>query len=248
MSKMRKYLGGVVLALACAGLAYAPTASAAMPSVLTQQGRLLDDAGAPVDADVSFVFAIYAGATGGTALWTETQTVTVDQGYFSARLGDVTALDPDLFDGSKTLYLGVKVGVDAEMTPRQAITSVPFALHSKDADHAATADLATMATNANTAANATHAIAADSATNATNATTAAAVTSIASNFSQATATGSATTSAVVAACPTGYKAIAGGCNATTGVMVSSFVKNQPTQYQCQCTASCSVTTQVVCAK
>jgi hypothetical protein len=254
MAKLSKCWRQVLLVLACAGLGYVPTASAAVPALLTQQGRLLDEAGAPVDADVSFVFSIYSAATGGTALWTETQTITVDQGYFSARLGDVTAIDPALFDGTKNLFLGVKVGADPEMTPRQRVTSVPFAIRAQEADHAKAADTATTATNATTAAtatnatNAAHATAADSATNATNATTAAAVTSIAANFSQATATGSATTSAVTAACPATYKAIAGGCRTNGAVMVSGFVKDQPTQFQCQCTASCTLTTQVVCAK
>jgi hypothetical protein len=248
MSKMTKYWGVVVAALACAGLGYAPNVSAAIPASLTQQGRLLDLAGGGVDADVAFVFTIYDAPTAGTALWTETQTVTVDQGYFSARLGETTAFGATLFDGSKTLYLGVKVGTDAEMAPRQAITSVPFAFHAKEADHAAAADSATTATNAThaaTADTATSATAANTATNANNATT---VTSIASNITQANSSATAGTAAVTAACPSGYKAIAGGCNGNGALMVSSFVKNAPDSYQCQCAASCTVTTQVVCAK
>jgi hypothetical protein len=106
---------------------------------------LIDKAGAPVDADVNFVFSIYDAATGGTAVWTETQTTTVDAGFFSARLGEKTAFAANLFDGTKTLYLGVKVGDDAEMTPRQMLTSVPFAVtagYAVQAANATTADTA----------------------------------------------------------------------------------------------------------
>ena len=59
-------------------------------------------------------------------MFDETQTVTVDQGAFTVQLGAVSALDLSLFDGS-TLYLGIKVGSDAEMTPRLAFGSVPYA-------------------------------------------------------------------------------------------------------------------------
>ncbi len=248
MSKFRKCFRAALLALAFAVVGYAPSASADVPASLTQQGRLLDDTGTVVDADVSFVFSIYAAATGGSALWSETQTITVDEGYFSARLGDVTAFPDTLFDGSKTLYLGVKVGSDAEMTPRQLITSVPFAIHAGEADHAAEADLATKATNA---VNATHATTADTATaanSATTATTATTVTSISANVTEGTAASATTANAVIATCGAGYKAIAGGCNSNGQLMVSSFVKNQPAQYQCRCYASCTLTAQVVCAK
>jgi hypothetical protein len=98
--------------------------------------------------------------------------ITPDAGYFSAKLGDVTAFPATVFDGSNaTLFLGIKIGADAEMAPRQALTSVPFALLSLNAlnsTHAVHADTAATAT---TATNATHATSADSATSATNAGT-----------------------------------------------------------------------------
>lgn len=70
------------------------------------------------------------------------------------QLGSVTAFPSNVWTGS-TLYLGVTVGNDPEMTPREQITSVPYALMCAQADHAAAADSATMATNATNAANAT---------------------------------------------------------------------------------------------
>ena len=51
----------------------ARVASAQVPSILTEQGRLFDaTTGMPVTGSMSFQFAIYGAATGGTALWTET--------------------------------------------------------------------------------------------------------------------------------------------------------------------------------
>jgi hypothetical protein len=110
-----------------AGLAWSPPASASVPNLLTEQGRLLDASNTPLTGSATLVFSVYNAATGGTALWTETQTVTLDGGYFSARLGEVTSLPVDLFTGAE-LFLGVAVNADAEMTPRQTLDSVPYAL------------------------------------------------------------------------------------------------------------------------
>ena len=52
----------------------------------------------PVTGDVSVTIRIYDALTGGTALWTETQEVTVTRGIFSMLLGSTTALDDLAFD------------------------------------------------------------------------------------------------------------------------------------------------------
>ena len=182
MAKISKSTVLGIVALVCAMLGLAPSAMAAtatVPQSLTQQGRLLDDAGMPVKNPVTFTFSLYTAATGGTAIWFEQIPVTPDDGYFSARLGETKQFDATIFDGSRAvLFLGIKVGNDAEMTPRQQITSVPFALLAgrsltaalaDEATHAANADLAKNATNAATAANATLAANATNAAHATNA-------------------------------------------------------------------------------
>jgi hypothetical protein len=117
------------------GIGFAVMAAAgtalAVPPYLSEQGRLFDDMGVPVDATVSVTFSIYSASTGGSALWTETQSIAVDNGYFSAVLGDEsnggTAIPASVFNGS-TRYLGVKIGADPEMTPRQTVVSVPYAI------------------------------------------------------------------------------------------------------------------------
>ncbi|MEO8900639.1 MAG: hypothetical protein ABI488_03285 [Polyangiaceae bacterium] len=105
-------------------------AASPVPATFTQQGRILDKAGAPVSSKLHFVFTLYDSLTASAAanvLWSEEQDITLDDGYFSWQLGTVKAIDPALFDGS-TLYLGVTVGSDAEMAPREPLTSVPYAL------------------------------------------------------------------------------------------------------------------------
>ncbi len=121
----------IVPLLACAALLGAAAAQADVPSALTHQGRLYDKTGKPVTGSVSMKFALYADATTTTSLWSETHTVTFDDGYFSVELGGTTSLT-GVLDGS-VRYLGVTVSDDPEMTPRAAVNSVPYALLANDA-------------------------------------------------------------------------------------------------------------------
>jgi hypothetical protein len=101
-----------------------------VPATLTQQGRILDTSGTPVSSKVHFVFTIYDDPTAtkaADALWTDAEDITLDDGYFSWQLGTNTAIPSTVFDGS-VRYLGVTVGSDAEMTPREVISSVPYAM------------------------------------------------------------------------------------------------------------------------
>lgn len=110
----------------CMGLT-ASASTTTVPATLTQQGRLLASDGTPATGPVSMVFAIYDAGTAGTALWTETQNVALDDGYFSVQLGSVTGFPTTLFDGTAR-YLGVTVATDSEMTPREQLVSVPYAM------------------------------------------------------------------------------------------------------------------------
>ena len=66
------------------------------------------------------VFRLYTAPSGGTALWTEAKDVPLRDGLFSTVLGDTTPLDQGLFNG-QALWLGIKVGADAEAKPRQQV-------------------------------------------------------------------------------------------------------------------------------
>jgi hypothetical protein len=115
-------------------------AFAAVPTTLTQQGRLLNTDGTPVSGPVRMIFNIYASSSSTTPLWTETQSnVMLESGAFSVQLGSMTPFPGTLWNG-QTVYLGVTVGNDPEMTPREQITSVPYALMCAQADHATNSD------------------------------------------------------------------------------------------------------------
>ena len=99
--------------------------ASAVPNLISYQGNLNDGSGSPVTSAVSMTFSLYDVSTGGAALWTEIQTVQVSNGLFNVRLGSVAALPATLF-GRDEIYLGVKVGADAEMTPRQRLTTAAY--------------------------------------------------------------------------------------------------------------------------
>lgn len=128
---------GVAALLALAAVGVAVPTQALVPPAITQQGRILDSEGNAVDGTVTIVFTLYddpSAAEESNILWEESQDITLDEGYFSTRLGELGAnpFPGDAFDGS-VRYLGVKVGGDDEMTPRQEIASVPYALVANDA-------------------------------------------------------------------------------------------------------------------
>ena len=104
-------------------------ASADVPRKISYQGVLTDGAGTPVtDGNYDITFKIYNVDTGGSALWTETNSVGVSGGIFNTLLGSVTPLDLP-FDTE--YWLGVSVGGGAELSPRRRLTSVPYALNSQ---------------------------------------------------------------------------------------------------------------------
>lgn len=110
------------------------TLLAQVPSLINYQGYLTDPGtNEPITDSKSMTFSIYSVSSGGTALWTETQMVTIEDGYFSILLGSTTPVSYSVFTGGD-LYLGVTVDTDAEMTPRKRIVSVGYALKSHDAD------------------------------------------------------------------------------------------------------------------
>lgn len=103
--------------------------------VIQYQGRLLDTvSGQPKpDGAYAFAFRIYATATEGTPLWTESKSITVNKGLFSTLLGEITPLDLALFNGQE-LYLGITIGTDPETAPRQRLAHVAYALYAQNAD------------------------------------------------------------------------------------------------------------------
>lgn len=104
-------------------------AMAQAPNTITYQGKLTDDSGRPITVATDVIFAIYSGSTGGTPLYTTTLSITPDiNGIFTVALGPIAA---SVFDGSAR-YLGITVGSDAEMTPRQLLASTPYSFNANN--------------------------------------------------------------------------------------------------------------------
>jgi hypothetical protein len=124
--------------LICVGLVFAQTdgenddnnqpnsvdaVAALIDDVVQVQGRLTDAGGAPINGNVNVTAAIYDVSVGGVARCSDIDTVIVSNGLFTMAMDFCTA---SVFNGDQ-LWLGIQVGADPEMTPRQAIYAVPYA-------------------------------------------------------------------------------------------------------------------------
>lgn len=120
-------VAGLVLLLASGAIAQ-------IPQMINYQGKITGSSGACLDTTVQMVFSIYVDGYTTTYLWRETQPeVPVEKGVFSVNLGSYTPIPISVFDGS-VKFLGVKVGGDAEMSPRKQITSTGYAFRSQNTD------------------------------------------------------------------------------------------------------------------
>lgn len=111
-----------------------------IPTVISYQGLLTDsDSGEPISGTVSMAFSLYISPTGGIPVWSETHpSVSLDDGLFNLLLGRTVPITTGVLGGES--YLGVQVGSEAEMTPRQQIVSAPYALVSEEANNANAVD------------------------------------------------------------------------------------------------------------
>ncbi len=131
---MRSTWRGLV-ALLFVGMMLPGFAFGQVPPLINYQGILMNpSSGQPVaDNTYSITFSIYNTASGGTAIWTETQSVTTRAGLYNVLLASSTALSATILSGPEK-YLGIKVGSDSEMTPRKRIVSVAYAIACEEAD------------------------------------------------------------------------------------------------------------------
>lgn len=98
-----------------------PLVAAATDVSLTHQGRLLDAVGAPIAGSRSMTFTLYDA--GGAAVWTDTLTVSLQDGYYAVVLDDALSAA----DLAAAAELGVQVGTEPELAPRQPLTATPLA-------------------------------------------------------------------------------------------------------------------------
>jgi hypothetical protein len=124
MSLSHRATRALALLLPLALLFLAACAAKLTPQ-MSHQGRLLDAGGQPVaDGNYDVVYSIYQVATGGTAVYSETQTVAVENGLFTTSIGLSGAITPTLF--AQPTWLEVKVEGET-LTPRQRLQGSPYA-------------------------------------------------------------------------------------------------------------------------
>ena len=118
------------------------------PQLLNYQGNLVIDGNA-AQGPLQITFTVYDAPTGGAILWSERQTVTVNNGIFNVLLGngDTVLGRPkpslqDLFSGTGDRFLTLQVEGRPELQSRFRIASVAYALQ---AGHADSADVAKVA-------------------------------------------------------------------------------------------------------
>lgn len=103
---------------------------AQVPGTLSYQGLLTDANGSPLNGTHSVLFSFYTVSTGGTATFSRGPlTVQTYQGLFTVILGNGQGTNnasiPSL--GSTQYYIGVSPDNQVELTPRVALTAVPYA-------------------------------------------------------------------------------------------------------------------------
>src|SRR5579872_3953085 len=134
----------VIPALTCCFIFFfnLTASNAQIPRLLNYQGALNDNSGKPVaDGSHSVTFNLYRSLAGGASLYSETQTIQVTKGIFSATIGSQTVIPVSIkFDSG--YFLGIAIDGGTELTPRTQLTSSPYALN---AAFASTAGFATVA-------------------------------------------------------------------------------------------------------
>ena len=148
------------------GALFATAQTSTVPTFLSYQGRVTDSAGvlignaAPVNRIIQF--RLYTAASGGLAIWGESQVATISAGEFSVLIGNgagIAGLNgpyppaatpyktlADIINSttSSALYVGITVDdgnastTDVEITPRQQLVAGAFALRAKVAESVAT--------------------------------------------------------------------------------------------------------------
>ena len=116
-------------------LAFPSTPTFPSTRILSFQGRLTDSLGNPITAATNMRFRLYTASTGGTQLYDSgTCSISPDtDGIHNVLIGSDcgSGIASSVFTENADVYLGVTVGTDSEMTPRQRIANVPYALNAE---------------------------------------------------------------------------------------------------------------------
>jgi microcystin-dependent protein len=140
---MKKLVIGIIFAVAACAALTGFAASAAF----TYQGVIKEVGGAvPANKNRTIQFRIYDGPTVDTPLWGRAYNVLLDaNGLFNTAITDAAGSEIDGVTSTglaailaqksgTTLYIGLTVdGSSGEISPRQALLAVPYAIHASDA-------------------------------------------------------------------------------------------------------------------
>jgi hypothetical protein len=97
-----------------------------IPQTPTVQLFLTDNGGHPVaDGIYDISVSLYTTETGGTALWTENQSVDVSGGLANITLGETSPLTVPF---NNRYYAGIKIGSGTELTPRLTLNPSVYSL------------------------------------------------------------------------------------------------------------------------
>lgn len=120
------------------GLIVASTASA-VPFEMTHQGRLLDVDGSPINTLVEVHVSLHSAAVNGTQRWTDSFSITPENGFYSVVLGTDMNNPLEVADLADPTWLSVRIG-QVELGDRERLVAVPFALSAAHAETAASAE------------------------------------------------------------------------------------------------------------
>lgn len=107
---------------------------AAVPTTINYQGKLLDNAGQPVNETVTMWFMLYNAAIDGSNMWGQEATVTVTNGIFTVALGPITQ---SVIQNNTDVWVETWVN-GTKLSPRTKLSSAPYALESAHAEIADT--------------------------------------------------------------------------------------------------------------
>ena len=111
-----------------------PAVLSAAPHSMSYQAMLKTSAGVPVANGFHTVtFSLYRSSSGGSALWSEIQTVATLGGLFSVTLGSSVPI-PDSAFADTAAYLQLAVASDPPLSPRTRLVSTPYSMVSSSVD------------------------------------------------------------------------------------------------------------------
>ncbi|MFT6160379.1 MAG: hypothetical protein ACJAZO_001264 [Myxococcota bacterium] len=125
-----RFTGALVIA-GLVVLTASPKGASASPMSFTHQGRLLGAAGGGISGTHDVAFQLFETPTGGSPVWSETDSLTLEDGRYTTILGDGSDLT-GVIDGT-SLYLQVTVDTEV-LLPRQILVAVPYAVRAYESE------------------------------------------------------------------------------------------------------------------